>query len=83
MQYDTQNKPSKRSFKGVTLVIIVTSRIKRINNSSYYQQFVEQKNLRIQIPIDDSLNQLMTGQLFQIDSLLRKAFQIAFVKQKI
>ncbi|CAK78294.1 unnamed protein product (macronuclear) [Paramecium tetraurelia] len=90
MQQDPNFKPSKRSFKVGTWVIIAINRIKRIKGSSYYQQFVTYKKLKIEMPIVDSLNQileLVTGQQSLIDTLQRaieqKGFDGGFQEQEI
>ncbi|CAD8139148.1 unnamed protein product [Paramecium pentaurelia] len=74
MQQDLRIKPNKRLFKVVTWIIIAIHRIKKIKNSSYYQQFVQYNKLRIEMPIIDSFNQileLVTTQQSLIDTLQR------------
>ncbi|CAD8054904.1 unnamed protein product [Paramecium sonneborni] len=74
MQYDPNLKLNKRLFKIVAWVIIGITRIKKIKNSSYYQQVVQYKKLNIEMPILDSFNQileLINSQQSLIDTLQR------------
>ncbi|CAK94857.1 unnamed protein product (macronuclear) [Paramecium tetraurelia] len=78
MQQDLRIQPNRKLFKVVTWVIITITRIKKIKNSSYYQQFVQYNKLRIEMPIFDSFNQileLVTSQQSLIDTLQRAVDQ--------
>ncbi|CAD8077155.1 unnamed protein product [Paramecium sonneborni] len=79
IQYDPNFTQSKRSLKVFIWVVIAISRMKKIKNSTYYQQFVQYKKLRIEMPILDSFNQIL--QLINSQQYLIDTLQIA-VEQK-
>ncbi|CAD8044410.1 unnamed protein product [Paramecium primaurelia] len=75
MQFEYTDKKCNRSFKKATWAIIAIHRIKIIKNSQYYQQVLQFNHLRIDMPIINSLNQmleLVTGQQQLIDTLQKQ-----------
>ncbi|CAD8045551.1 unnamed protein product [Paramecium sonneborni] len=59
LQFEKSDKQNNRTFKKASWVIIAIHRIKIIQNSIYYQQTVYLNKLRIEMPIINSLNQIL------------------------
>ncbi|CAK70206.1 unnamed protein product (macronuclear) [Paramecium tetraurelia] len=75
MQFEYNDKKCNRSFKKASWAIIAIYRIKTIQNQQYYQQVVQFNQLRIEMPIVNSLNQLLelvSGQQQLIDTLQKQ-----------
>ncbi|CAD8047644.1 unnamed protein product [Paramecium sonneborni] len=77
LQFEYADKKNCRAFKKASWVIIAIYRIKIIQNSQYYQQSMQFNQLRIEMPIINSLNQLLelVGGQQQLIETLQKSME--------